>query len=373
MEKRDYYDILGVKRDASPEEIKKAYRKVALKHHPDRNPDDPSAEEKFKEAAEAYEVLGDPQKRSRYDQLGHAGVQQGGRAPDMRMEDIFEQFRDVFGGSPFESFFGRSKRGSNLSIKLKLTLQEIAQGVEKKIKVKRYAACVDCGGNGAQNGTALSTCMKCQGTGQVHRLATTMLGQVMTKTVCPRCQGMGETIETPCSSCQGDGRLQQEEVLNLKIPAGITQEMKLSMSGKGNRGPQGGQPGDLIISVEEKPDPVFTREGNNVHCQLHVSFADAALGSEQEVATITGKAKIKLMPGTQSGKILRLRGKGIKDLEGYMVGDQIIHVQVWTPQKLTKEERDILEALKSSPNFTPDPKRGERSFFERVKSFFYEK
>lgn len=375
--KKDYYEILGVKRNASLEEIKKAYRKIALKYHPDKNPHNPTVEEKFKEAAAAYEVLGNSEKRQQYDQFGHEGVySKAGRGPSMTMEDIFAQFGDIFGGTPFEGFFRgggqtATQRGTNLRIKLKLTLREIAQGVEKKIKVKRYAPCKACGGNGAHHGTALATCSNCSGTGQAHRVvAHTMLGKVMTTIACPTCQGTGQAIQTPCSTCSAEGRIYQEEVLNLKIPAGVSQGMQLSMAGKGNVPPHGGIPGDLIISIEEKEDDLLTREGNNLHYQLHISFIEAALGSDQEVPTLSNKAKIKLPPGTQSGKVLRLRGKGIKDIDGYSIGDQLIHVQVWTPQKLTNEEKAKLESLKSSPNFVPSPNKQAKSFFEKVKSFF---
>ena len=375
MARKDYYEILGVKRSASPEEVRKAYRRVALKYHPDKNPGNPAAEEKFKEAAEAYEVLSNAEKRQQYDQFGHEGVYgKTGRGPQMSMENIFSQFSDIFGGNPFESFFrGGSqtvRKGSDLRIKLKLTLQEIAQGIDKKIKVKRYIACDACGGNGAQNGTALSTCSTCKGTGQARRVANTMLGQVMTATTCPTCQGAGQIISTLCSACRGEGRLYREEVLNPKIPAGVSQGMQLSMAGKGNAPAQGGIPGDLIILIEEKEDGLLKREGGNIHYQLHISFIDAALGSSTEVPTLSGKVKIKLLPGTQSGKILRLRGKGIKDIDGYGIGDQLIHVQVWTPQKLTKEEKEAIESLRSSPNFVPNPREQEKRFFEKFKSFF---
>jgi molecular chaperone DnaJ len=376
MAKKDYYEILEVKRDASPEEIKKAYRKIALKYHPDKNPNDPTAEDKFKAAAAAYEVLSNPEKRQKYDRFGHENMRgQPTGESHMDMEDIFSRFSDIFGGNPFGSSFGgggqqRVRKGSNLQIKLKLTLQEIANGVAKKVKVKRYVTCQACQGNGAKDGTALSTCSHCKGSGQVGRLANTILGQVMTTSPCPVCRGAGRTILTPCRSCQGEGRRYQEEVITINIPAGVGQGMQLSMSGKGNFPPQGGIPGDLIIKIEEKEDELLKREGDNVHCQLYISFIDAALGSDQEVPTIHGKVKIKLEPGTQSGKILKLRGQGIKNIEGYGIGDQFVHVQVWTPKKLSKEEKEMFETLKSSPNFVPKLKKQEKSFFEKVKTFF---
>ncbi len=376
MAKKDYYEILGVKRDASPEEIKKAYRKVALKYHPDKNPGDPTAEDKFKEAAAAYEVLSDPEKRQQYDRFGHDGMRgQAAGGSQMNMEDIFSRFSDIFGGHGFESFFtGGSqpgaRKGTDLRIKLKLTLQEIADGVTKKVKVKRYTTCGACKGNGAQDGTALSTCSHCKGSGQVRRVVNTMLGQALAASPCPVCHGAGKTILTPCNSCQGEGRLYQEEVVTLNIPAGVSQGMQLSMTGRGNVPPHGGIPGDLIIAIEEKEDELLKREGDNIHYQLHVSFIDAALGSDQEVPTIHGKVKIKLETGTQSGTILRLRGKGIKHIDGYGNGDQLVHIQIWTPKKLSKEEREKLESLKDSPNFIPKPGKQEKSFFEKFKSLF---
>ena len=371
--KRDYYEILDLERTASPEEIKKAYRKVAIKYHPDKNPDNPEAEEKFKEAAEAYEVLGNAEKRQQYDHFGHEGVRdQAGRGPSMNMEDIFEQFSDIFGGTPFGSFFrgAQESKGTNLRIKLKLTLPEVAQGTEKKIKVKRHLPCKACGGNGALHGTSLAQCSNCQGTGKTYRVAHSLLGQVMTVVPCPTCQGAGKIIQTPCSTCNGEGKVYQEEVLSLKIPAGVSQGMQLSMAGKGNAPPHGGTPGDLIILIEEKEDDLFTREGNNLHYHLYISFIDAALGNDQEVPTLSGKAKIKLPPGTQNGKVLRLRGKGIKDIKDYTIGDQLVHIQIWVPQKLTKEEKTKLEALKNTPNLIPNPKKQKKSFFEKVKAFF---
>lgn len=371
--KRDYYEILDVKRTASPEEIKKAYRKVAIKYHPDKNPDNPEAEEKFKEAAEAYEVLGNAEKRQQYDRFGHEGVRdQAGRGPSMNMEDIFEQFSDIFGGTPFGSFFrgAQASKGTNLRIKLKLTLSEIAQGTEKKIKVKRHLPCKACGGNGSFQGTSLTQCTNCQGTGKTYKVAHSLFGQVMTVVPCPTCHGTGKIIQTPCSICNGEGRVYHEEVLSLKIPAGVSQDMQLSMAGKGNVPPHGGTPGDLIILIEEKEDDLFTREGNNLHYHLYISFIDAALGNDQEVPTLSGKAKIKLPPGTQNGKVLRLRGKGIKDINDHTIGDQLVHIQIWVPQKLTKEEKTTLESLKNAPNLTPNSKKQKKSFFEKVKTFF---
>ncbi len=377
MAKRDYYQILDVKRNASPEEIKKAYRKVALQYHPDRNPGDKAAEEKFKEAAEAYEVLSDAQKRQQYNRFGHETMNgAGARGPQMSMEDIFAQFSDIFGGSssPFGNFFRQEGRvvnkGTDLHIKLKLALQEVANGAEKKIKIKRYVTCNSCGGNGAQNGTAIATCSLCKGTGQTHRIANTVLGRVMTSAPCNACHGEGKIISTLCAPCQGEGRVLQEEKLSLQIPAGVSDGMQLSMTGKGNVPRHGGLPGDLLITIEEKEDELFKREGNHIHYNLYISFIDAALGSEVEMPTIEGRVKVKIPAGTHSGKMLRLRGKGIGDIDGYGRGDQLIHVHVWTPQQLTKEEKEKLISLKDSPHFVPDPTKKERSLFDRVKSFF---
>lgn len=378
MAQRDYYDILGVARQATPEEIKKAYRKVALKYHPDKNPDNKAAEEKFKEAAEAYEVLSNATNRAQYDRFGHAGVDgAGGKGHSMNMEDIFAQFSDIFGGShgTFEKFFRQggqqqARQGSDLRIKLKLTLQDVAEGVHKKIKIKRYVACDSCGGNGAQDGTALTTCGTCHGTGQIRRVANTMLGQVMTTAPCNVCYGEGKTILTPCTGCRGEGRLLKEELLSLQIPAGVSNGMQLSMSGKGHVPTRGGVPGDLLMLIEEKEDELLKREDNHVHYNLYIRFTQAALGGEAEVPTIAGKVKVKIPAGTQSGKVLRLRGKGIKGMNNHTKGDQLIHVHIWTPQQLTKKEQDTLIALQDAPNFAPNPSKKERNFFDRLRAFF---
>lgn len=381
--KRDYYEVLGVAKGAPQDEIKKAYRKIAIKYHPDKNPDDPSAEDKFKEAAEAYEVLSDEQKRQRYDQFGHQGVNGGGfgGGGGMNMEDIFSQFGDIFGGGGgggFESFFGgggqrggrRVRKGSNLRIKLKLTLEEVAKGVEKKIKVKRYEACPVCDGNGSKNGTALNTCPTCQGQGQVKRVVNTMLGQMVSSSTCPTCNGEGKTVSQKCDACHGEGRQLREEVISINVPAGVADGMQLSMGGKGNVPERGGIPGDLLIQIEEEAHPTLRRDGNNVLFEQYVSFVDATLGASVEVPTIDGKVKIKIDPGTQSGKILRLRGKGIPDINGYGKGDQLIHINVWTPKNVNAEERQMLEKLRDSQNFAPHPGKNEKGFFEKMKEYF---
>lgn len=370
-EKRDYYDILGVGKNATGDEIKKAYRKIAIKYHPDKNPGDASAEDKFKEAAEAYEVLSNDEKRQRYDRFGHQGVGGAGGfgGGGMNMEDIFSQFGDIFGGggSPFDSFFGgdgsrgrRTRKGTNLRVKMKLSLQEIAAGVEKKIKVNRLVV---------DPGTTFKNCDSCQGTGQVRKVMNTMLGQMMSTSTCPTCGGTGQTVDSRAAGTDSTGMKRQEEVISIKIPAGVTEGMQLSMSGKGNE-VSGGIAGDLLIVIEEEEDETLKRDGNNVIFDLYISFVDAALGQQIEVPTIDGKVKIKIDSGTQSGKILRLRGKGIKDIDGYAKGDQLIHVNVWTPQELTKDERVALENMRDSENFKPNPSKNEKSFFEKMREFF---
>jgi molecular chaperone DnaJ len=390
MSKRDYYDILGVGKSSSPEEIKKAYRKLAIKYHPDKNPDDHTAEDKFKEAAEAYEILSNPEKKQRYDHYGHAGV--GGASGGgggyggggMNMEDIFSQFGDIFGGgggggSPFESFFGgqqqsrggrRVAKGSNLRIKVKLTLEEIAHGAEKKIKVNKQVVCKTCDGSGAKDKASVSTCKSCGGSGSVRRVTNTILGQMQTTSTCPTCNGSGSQITSKCTSCHGEGTVRGEETITINIPAGVSDGMQLSMSGKGNAAPNGGIPGDLIILIEEIPHETLKREGNNIVYDLHLSIIDAALGYSAEVPTIDGKAKIKIEPGTQSGKLLRLKAKGIPEVNSYHRGDQIIHVNIWTPKALSSEERNMLEKLRESPNFKPQPGKNDKSFFEKMKEYF---
>lgn len=389
MSKRDYYDVLGVSKSSSAEEIKKAYRKLAIKFHPDKNPNDKTAEDKFKEAAEAYEILSNPEKKQRYDHYGHAGV--GGASGNgggyggggMNMEDIFSQFGDIFGGgggSPFDSFFGgggqqsrggrRVAKGTNLRIKVKLTLEEIANGTEKKIKVNKQISCKTCDGSGAKDRNSVSTCQTCGGSGAVRRVTNTILGQMQTTATCPTCNGSGSQITSKCTSCHGEGIVRGEETITINIPAGVSDGMQLSMSGKGNAAPNGGVPGDLIILIEEVAHETLKREGNNVVYDLHVSIIDAALGYSAEVPTIDGKAKIKIEPGTQSGKLLRLKGKGLPEINSYHRGDQIIHINIWTPKALSSEERSMLEKLRESPNFKPQPGKNDKSFFEKMKEYF---
>ncbi len=385
MSKRDFYDILGVSKNAAAEDIKKAYRKLAIKYHPDKNPDDKAAEDKFKEAAEAYEILSNPEKKQRYDQYGHAGVggaASGGGHGGMNMDDIFSQFGDIFGsgGSPFDSFFGgqqarggggrRVAKGTNLRIKVKLTLEEIANGAEKKIKVNKQVLCKTCDGSGAKDKSSVSTCKTCGGSGAVRRVTNTILGQMQTTATCPTCHGSGQQITAKCNSCHGEGTVRGEETITINIPAGVSDGMQLSMAGKGNAGPNGGVPGDLIILIEELAHETLKREGNNIVYDLHLSIVDAALGASVEVPTIDGKAKIKIEPGTQSGKLLRLKGKGIPEINSYHRGDEIIHVNIWTPKALNNEERTILEKLRESANFKPQPGKNDKSFFDKMKEYF---
>jgi len=391
MSKKDYYEILGVEKGASGVEIKKAYRKTALKFHPDRNPGDSAAEDNFKEAAEAYEVLSDDNKRARYDRFGHAGVGGpsgqggfGGAGGGMRMEDIFENFGDIFGdffggGGGGGGFGGGSRarggrptgqRGSNLRVKVKLNLQEMAEGVQKKIKVKKQVECSTCHGSGAKNSNSKGTCSGCSGSGYVRRVTNTILGQMQTTATCPTCHGEGSIITDKCTSCVGEGRERGEEAITIDIPAGITDGIQLSMSGKGNKGARGGRAGDLLIQVEEVPHEQLKRDGQNVIYHLHISFIDASLGTTIEVPTITGKAKIKVPAGTQGGKIFRLKGKGLPSLNGYGMGDQLIDVNIYTPKNLSSGEKSTLESLRDSKNFQPNSNKAEKSVFDRMKDLF---
>jgi len=375
--KRDYYEILGVSKGANADEIKKAYRKVAMQHHPDRNPENSAAEEKFKEAAEAYEVLSSADKRAQYDRFGHAGVSGAGRGSaggGMDMNDIFSQFgEDIFG-----NMFGggqsrqnrRGKRGTNLRIKIKLTYEEIAKGVSKQIKVKKYVGCSSCDGSGAKDKNSIQTCHTCHGSGAVIRTQNTFLGQMQTRATCPTCGGEGTSVTAKCGSCRGEGRVYSEETVSIDIPAGVQDGMQLSAGGKGNAGERGGSAGDLIIAIEEEQHKELHREGQNVAYDLYITFVDAVFGTQLEVPTIDGRAKIKIPPGTQAGKVFRLKGKGFPVLNSYEKGDQLIHINVWTPQHVDSEEKEMLEKLRSSKNFQPNPEKSERGFFDKIKDFF---
>ncbi len=382
--KRDYYEILGIQKGSSPDEIKKAYRKVAMQHHPDRNPGDKVSEEKFKEAAEAYEVLSDTDKRSQYDRFGHAGLGNNGRGGfgNGNMEDIFSQFGDIFGDDLFGSFFGgagrrgggagrpRGTRGSNLRIKIKLNYEEIAKGVTKNIKVKKYVGCATCNGSGAKDKNSVQTCSTCGGSGQVRKVSNTFLGQMQTVTTCPACNGEGSVVTAKCTTCKGEGRVYSEETVTIDIPAGVQEGMQLSVGGKGNAGERGGMPGDLIVLIEEEQHAELHRDGLNVAFELHLSFTDLVFGTQLEVPTIDGKAKIKIPPGTQSGKIFRLKGKGFPSVNSYEKGDQLIYVNVWTPQHVSADEKAMLDKLSSSPNFQPKPDKSDRSFFDKFREMF---
>jgi molecular chaperone DnaJ len=383
MAKRDYYEILEVRKNATPEEIKKAYRKKAIQYHPDKNPGDKESEEKFKEAAEAYEVLSNPEKKQRYDQFGHAGMSGsagGGFSGGFTdIEDIFSSFGDIFGGhfGGFGGFGGsrsrggrRVSRGSDLRVKVTLNLSEVVNGVEKKIKVKKYVACQHCNGTGAKNGSSFSNCQTCRGTGQVTRISNTILGQMQTTSTCPTCQGDGKMITDPCSHCAGEGIVRDEEVISIKIPAGVGEGMQLNVSGKGNTGRRGGINGDLLVLINEENHPDLIRDGNNLVYNLFLSFPEITLGTTAEIPTVEGKVKVKIDAGTQPEKILRLRGKGIPDVNGYGKGDLLVRVHVWIPKKLNAEEKKILEKLMSSPGFLEGPSAAEKSFFEKMRDMF---
>ena len=382
MRKRDFYEILNVSKNASKEDIKKAYRQQALKYHPDKNPGDDSAEEKFKEAAEAYEVLSDDDKRARYDRFGHAGMGGAGGGgfggQGMTIEDIFSSFGDIFGDAfgGFGGFGGgrRSSRtvrkGSNLRVKVNLTLQDIANGAEKKIKVNKYVSCSSCKGTGADGGSSYSTCSTCNGNGQVTRVSNTFLGQMQTVTSCPTCGGEGKIITNKCKKCYGEGIVKEEEVIPISIPAGVAEGMQMTVSGKGNAARRGGINGDLLVLIQEEHHPELFRDGNDLLYNLHISIPQASLGAAVEIPTVESKVKIKIEPGTQPGKILRLRNKGIPDVNGYSRGDLLVSINVWIPKNLTKEEQKLIKKFGDSPNFIPRPDKSEMNFFERMKGYF---
>jgi molecular chaperone DnaJ len=374
--KDDFYDLLGISKGATAAEIKKAYRKKAIEHHPDKNPGDASAEEKFKKAAEAYEVLSDPNKKARYDQYGHQAFEGGGGfggggGAGMNMDDIFSQFGDIFGGGGggglggFGGFGGgggrRTIKGSNLRVRLKLTLEEIANGVEKKIKVKRKKVA---------SGTTYNTCSTCNGAGQVTRIQNTILGRMQTSAPCTTCGGSGQMIANKPANADANGMLSSDETVSIKIPAGVVDGMQLKVTGKGNDAPGNGIAGDLLVAIEELPHDSLSREGDNLHYDLYVSFSDAALGSSKEIDTVTGKVRIKVDPGVQSGKILRLRSKGIPSINGYGTGDLLVHVNVWTPKTLSKDQKEFFEKMTEDEHFQPKPESEDKSFFEKVKDMF---
>jgi molecular chaperone DnaJ len=373
--KEDYYDILGISKNASAAEIKKAYRKLAIKYHPDKNPDDPKAEEMFKKAAEAYEVLSNPEKKAKYDQFGHSAFDGSGGfgGGGMDMDDIFSQFGDIFGsafggqGGGFSGFggFGRQgqarSKGSNLRIRVKLNMEDVAKGVEKKIKVKRKKKSSD---------TTYKTCSTCGGSGQVTRVTNTILGRMQTASPCSSCQGTGQIIDNKGVGTDAHGLITEDELVSIKIPAGVEDGMQLKVSGKGNEAPGNGIAGDLIVLIQVEEHEHLKRDGENLHYDLYISYPEAALGTSKEIQTVSGKVRIKIEAGIQSGKILRLKAKGLPNLNRYRTGDLLVHVNVWTPQKLTREQEQFFESQMNSENFKPDPQTSDKSFFEKVKDMF---
>ncbi|NQW26073.1 MAG: molecular chaperone DnaJ [Cryomorphaceae bacterium] len=367
MAKRDYYEVLGVSRSSSADEIKKAYRKLAIQYHPDKNQGDAAAEEKFKEAAEAYEVLSTAEKKQKYDQFGHQSYGQGsgggGFGGGMNMDDIFSHFGDIFGGGGFGGGGGRggAARGANLRVRVKLTLEDVSAGVEKKIKIRRAIPA---------DGLTFKTCTVCNGSGQISRVQNTILGQMRTASACHGCNGSGKMIDMRPDGVGADGLERVDEVVSVKIPAGVQDGMQLRVSGKGNHGPMGGPAGDLIVSIEEEAHETLVREGQNLHYDLYLSFPDVALGTTAEIPTVQGKARMKIEAGTQSGKTLRLKGKGLPSVEGYGTGDLLVHVSVWTPKSLSTEEKELLEVMQGNPNFQPNPGKSDKGFFDRVRDMF---
>lgn len=362
--KRDYYEVLGVSRNATADEIKKAYRKLAIQYHPDKNPNNKEAEEKFKEAAEAYEVLSDPEKRAMYDRYGHAATSSaGGQYADMDPYDIFDRFKDIFGFGDEFGFSGSrgGARGSNLRVKIKVTLEDIINGAEKKIKIKRSVLA---------KGVNFTTCRICNGTGRVYKVQNTIFGAMRAESACGHCMGTGKTITNVPPGVGPDGLEKIEDTVTIQIPPGAVEGMQLQMRGKGNEAPGGGKPGDLIIQIEEVEHELFKREGTNLHYDLYISIPDAVLGTQVEIPYFGSKLRVKLEPGTQSGKILRLKGKGIPNINGYERGDLLIHVNVWIPKKLTPEQQRIMQSWAYDPNFKPAPDKTDKSFFEKVKEMF---
>lgn len=367
--KRDYYEVLGIERSADGNTIKKAYRKKAIEYHPDKNPGNKEAEENFKIAAEAYEVLSDPDKKARYDQYGHQAFENGGGGFHgfNNMDDIFSQFGDIFGGGfgGFSGFGGggaRRVKGANLRIKVKLTLEDIANGVEKKVKVKRKIQAA---------GVTYKTCTTCNGSGQIAKITNTILGRMQTSAPCHSCNGSGQILDHKPAGADHEGMIFSEETVSIKIPAGVTDGIQLKVSGKGNEAPGANSlSGDLIVAIEEIEHDTLKREGENIHFDLYISIAEAILGGSKEIETVNGKVRIKIEEGIQSGKILRLKGKGLPSIQGYGTGDFLIHINVWTPKKLTKEQKEFFEKMKNDDNFQPHPQKSDKSFFEKVKEMF---
>ena len=384
-EKRVYYEVLGVDRNASAEEIKKAYRKLAIKYHPDKNPGNKEAEEKFKEAAEAYSVLSDADKKAKYDQFGHAGVD--GAGPDFsggfgNLNDILNDlFGGAFGGgfggfSGFGGGFGggqrreRVYRGRDIRVRVKLTLEEIAHGVEKEISIEKNVPCKDCGGRGARNSSDIKTCPGCNGTGQVQRVVNSFLGQTVTYSTCQQCGGEGKIISNPCSTCHGTGLVRQRETIKVKIPAGVEAGMQMTVQGEGHAAKNNGINGDLLVVIEEQEHPELRREGSNLFYTKVVSIMDAVLGCEVEIPCLDGKYKVKVEPGTQSGTVVRLRGKGLPSVNSYGTGDLYVKIAVWIPKKLSREEKALFESIRNNDSFKPNPSKEDKSFFEKLKDLF---
>ena len=379
MTKRDYYEILGINRNATKDEIKKAYRKLAMQYHPDRNPDNKEAEEKFKEAAEAYEILSHDDKRNNYDRFGHEGVRGStfGTEGFSSVNDIFSHFSDIFGGSSiFDEFFGGSQRGrtrrrgggtpgSDMRVTLKLNLEEIATGISKKIKIKKQVKCKDCNGTGAQAGTSLKTCPVCNGAGEVKTVSRSVFGQFVNITACHNCNGEGQVVDSPCRKCSGDGRVQDETTINIEVPAGVQDGNYMTLRGEGNSGKRGGQSGDIIVVFQELPHDNFIRENDDIIYNLFVTFPQAALGAEVEVPTLTGKAMLKVDPGTQPGKMLKMKGKGIRHLNYSGSGDQIVRINVAIPQKLNSKEKEIIKKLSEMPNVKTSSENEKKNFFSK--------
>jgi len=385
MSKRDYYQGLGVQKDASAEEIKKAYRKMAMLYHPDKNPGDKAAEDKFKEAAEAYDILSNADKKARYDQFGHAGLSGagGGFSGGFSMDDIFSRFGDIFEGMGFGHGFGGARgfgggfgggrsvsRGSDIRIRVKLTLQEMAKGAEKKVKINKQQSCPDCKGRGAASTADIKTCEVCRGSGMTTRVTQTILGHMQTTSPCQACGGEGTVVAKPCPKCHGEGLIKGNEEISFTIPRGVAEGMQLTVSGKGNAARRDGVSGDLLVVIEEEPHPDLQRDGNDIIYTLFISIVDASLGTDVEVPTVDGRVKIKIEPGTQSGRILRLRAKGLPDVQGYGTGDLLVYIQVWIPVKLDKSEKELMEKLRLSPNIKPAPAKEDKNFFERMKRMF---
>ena len=384
-EKKDYYEVLGVDRSASADDIKKAFRKLAIKYHPDKNPGNKEAEEKFKEAAEAYSVLSDAEKKARYDQFGHAGVE--GAGPDFsggfgNLNDILNDlFGGAFGGgfggfSGFGGFGGgtrqqRVSRGRDIRVRVKLTLEEIANGVEKEISIEKSVPCTECSGKGAKNSSDIKTCPACNGTGEVQRVTNSFLGQTITRSTCQQCNGEGKIISNPCRNCSGSGLVRKRETIKVRIPAGVEAGMQLTLQGQGHAAKNNGINGDLLVVIEEQEHPNLKREGNNLYYTKIISVPDAILGSETEIPCLDGNYRIKVEPGTQSGKVVRLRGRGLPSVNGYGgIGDMYVKFAVWIPKKLDKEDKALIESLRGKESFKPDPSKDDKGFFEKLKGLF---